>query len=58
MPSVLELALEGDAVGVSELFWGGVLKAELAITLVVREADDVRAVDEVELELELELEEL
>lgn len=48
--SVLELALEGDAKAVSELLWGGVLEDELAIMLVVKEVDDVKAVDELELD--------
>lgn len=48
--SVLELALEGDAGAVSELLWGGVLKVELAIMLVVKEVSDVKAVDELELD--------
>jgi len=50
-------ALEGDAAEVSELLWGGVPNVELGIVLVVKEVDDVKAVDELELD-ELELDEL
>lgn len=60
MVSVLGLAIVGDVgvgnVGVedvevvSELLCGGVLEVEIAITLVVEEADDVEAVDELELD--------
>ena len=60
MVSVLGLAIGGDVgvgdVGVedvevvSELLCGGVLEVEVAITLVVEEADDVEAVDELELD--------
>ena len=60
MVSVLVLAIVGDVgvgdVGVedvevvSELLCGGVLEVEVAITLVVEEADDVEAVDELELD--------
>ena len=55
MVSVLGLAIVGD-VGVedvevvSELLCGGVLEVKIAITLVVEEADDVEAVDELELD--------
>lgn len=65
MVSVLGLAIVGDVgvgdvgvedVGVedvevvSELPCGAVLEVEVAITLVVEEADDVEAVDELELD--------
>lgn len=55
MVSVLELAIGGD-VGVedveivSELFCGGVLEVEIAVTLAVEEVDDVETVDELELD--------
>ena len=55
MVSVLGLAIVGDVgVGdvevVSELLCGVVLKVEVAITLIVDGADDVEAVDELELD--------
>ena len=43
---VLELAVAGDVGVASELFCGGVLEVELAITLFVEEVDDVKAIDE------------
>ena len=54
---VLELALAGDVGVASELFCEGVLEAELAITVLVEEVDDVKAVDELVLD-ELVLDEL
>ena len=58
--SVLELSLAGDAVAGdvragdveagSELLFGGVLEVEVAAVLVVKEVDDVKAVDELELD--------
>ena len=65
MVSVLGLAIVGDVgvedVGVEDvgledvevvsgLLCGGVLEVEIAITLVVEEADDAEAVDELELD--------
>ena len=48
--SVLELVLEVDAGAVFELVWVAVLDDELVGMLVVKELDDVKAVDVLELD--------
>lgn len=42
--SVFELAPAGGVTGVCELLWEGVLEIELAIMLLAKEVDDVKAV--------------